>query len=400
MSGGAGTPTGSGPDSRFDGGDAGHMRRAVELAARGWGRTPPNPLVGAVVVREGRAVAEGFHAEFGGPHAEVVALREAGDAARGATLYVSLEPCHHEGKTPRCTDAILRAGIARVVYACPDPDPAAGGGAASLRAAGVEVRGGVEAESARRLNAPFFWRHAGHESGAPFVALKLALSLDGRLAGRPGARTSLTGPEARREVHRLRAGYDAVLVGRRTVEVDDPRLTARGDLRPRRPPVRLVLDSELRLDPGSRLARTTAEAPVWAVAATDAAPARASRLEGVGVRVLRAPRHPGEGLELGGLSRRLREEGIASVLVEGGARVASSFLRSGLVRRCYLFYAPLVLGPEGVPAFTDAEAWTADGWNVVERRGLGRDTLIVLEARGLGAELAAGSGDDPGRAGC
>ncbi|MFW5947805.1 MAG: bifunctional diaminohydroxyphosphoribosylaminopyrimidine deaminase/5-amino-6-(5-phosphoribosylamino)uracil reductase RibD, partial [Gemmatimonadota bacterium] len=185
------------------------MARALELAEAGWGRVHPNPLVGAVVVREGAVVGEGAHREHGGAHAEVEALRAAGERARGATLYVTLEPCAHHGKTPPCTDAILEHGIARVVYAVPDPHPEAGGGAERLRAAGVAVTEGVAGPAARARNALFL---RPLETGRPFVALKYGLSLDGRIAARPGERTRVTGPETEAEVHRLRAGFDAVLV--------------------------------------------------------------------------------------------------------------------------------------------------------------------------------------------
>ncbi|MFP4623428.1 MAG: bifunctional diaminohydroxyphosphoribosylaminopyrimidine deaminase/5-amino-6-(5-phosphoribosylamino)uracil reductase RibD, partial [Gemmatimonadota bacterium] len=189
--------------------DAEFMRRALTLAEAGWGRVHPNPLVGAVVVREGVVVGEGAHREFGGPHAEVEALRNAGDAARGSTLYVTLEPCAHHGKTPPCTTAILDHGVARVVYAAADPHPDAAGGGTRLAERGVEVVGGVEAEKARTQNALFL---RPIETGRPFVALKYGLTLDARIARAPGERTAVTGPESRAAVHRLRAGFDAVLV--------------------------------------------------------------------------------------------------------------------------------------------------------------------------------------------
>lgn len=373
--------------------DLRHMRRALALAERGWGRVAPNPMVGAVVVREGRVVGEGHHAEFGGAHAEVEALRAAGEEARGGTLYVTLEPCDHEGKTPACTRAIVEAGLARVVYAASDPDPRSGRGGARLREAGVEVRGGVAAGRARRLNAPFFWRHAGADR-PPFLVLKLALSLDGKLAARPGARTRITGSEALERVHRLRAGFDAILVGRGTAAVDDPLLTARGEPSPRRPPVRVILDSELRLSPVSALVRTIDEAPVWVVTGPRPEPGRRARLEAGGVRVLEALHAPEGGLEPGAVARRLSEAGVDSVLIEGGARVASSFLRAELIRRLHLFYAPVLFGPTGVPAFPEAPAWEPGAWRVTERRSVGRDTLLVLERAGLSAELAPASTRD------
>src|SRR5687767_11589972 len=216
--------------------DVTHMRRALSLARQGWGRTAPNPMVGAVVVRDDQVVGEGFHAEFGGPHAEVVALKAAGDRARGATAYVTLEPCAHHGKTPPCTDALIAAGIARVVMAVRDPNPAAHGGAERLRAAGVEVVSGVEREAACELNAPFFNSFGNRRA---WVVLKLALSAEGAIAPASRERQWLSGPEATAEVHRLRAGFDAIAVGLGTAIADDPALTVRGDLRPRVEPARV-----------------------------------------------------------------------------------------------------------------------------------------------------------------
>lgn len=360
--------------------DARWMRRALELARRGRGRVEPNPLVGAVVVRDGEAVGEGHHAEFGGPHAERRALDAAGPAARGATVYVNLEPCAHRGKTPPCTEALVEAGVARVVAGCGDPDPEAAGGLAALREAGVEVEAGVEREAAVRLNAPFLWRH---RRDRPFVTLKLALSLDGRIAARPGERTDVTGPEAWSHVHRLRAAHDAVAVGRRTVEVDDPRLTARGDPPPRVPPVRVVLASRPTLPEDARLARPGDGPPVWVVASGEG-----EEPAGEGVRRLEAAPGPeGRGVDPADALRRLGERGVRALLLEGGGRVAASFLRAGTVERMHLIYAPAVFGSEGVEGFPGAPP-PADGWRVKERRALGRDTLLVLDAPGLEDALA------------
>lgn len=368
---------GDGPGVRED---RRFMRRAVDLAERGLGRVAPNPLVGALVVRDGTIVGEGWHREHGADHAEVEALRAAGGRARGATVYVTLEPCTHRGKTPPCTEALLDAGVERVVVGCRDPHPEAGGGAERLRAAGLEVAVGVGGDEAARLNASFLWRQA---TGGPFVALKLALSLDGRISRAAGTRTAVTAEEAWSLVHRLRAGHRAVLVGRRTVEVDDPRLTARGDVEPRRPPVRVVLDSRLRLDPASKLARTAGEAPVWALCAPGAGAGRRDRLEATGVRVLEVgAADDGEGLPPGAVVDRLGAEGVGSVLVEGGGRVAASFLSAGHVQRMHLLYAPVTFGPEGVEGFPGL-ALEEGAWRPAEREALGPDTLIVLESREL-----------------
>ncbi|HEX7119646.1 MAG TPA: bifunctional diaminohydroxyphosphoribosylaminopyrimidine deaminase/5-amino-6-(5-phosphoribosylamino)uracil reductase RibD [Longimicrobiales bacterium] len=357
-------------------GERAHMRRALALAERGWGRVHPNPLVGAVVVRDGVVVGEGFHGEYGGPHAEVVALRAAGDRARGATLYVTLEPCGHQGKTPPCTDAILAAGVARVVIAAEDPHPLARGGADRLRAAGVEVELGVERDAARAQNAAFF--HA-IERRAPYVALKYALSLDGRLALRRGRPTAVTGEAARAEVHRLRAGFDAVVVGIGTVLADDPLLTVRGATAPRVPPIRVVLDSGARTPTDSRLVATVRDAPVWVVCAEDAPAERRRALEARGVRTLAVPGGRG-GIALDVALARLWEEDVRALFVEGGGRVGGALLEADLVDRMYLFYAPRFFGRGGVPAFPGRVAAAArEGW--VRRRfeAFGADVLISLD---------------------
>jgi len=354
------------------------MRRALMLARRGWGRVAPNPMVGAVVLRDGRVVGEGWHAVYGGPHAEVMALRAAGEAARGATLVVTQEPCAHAGKTPPCTEAIRAAGIRRVVYATADPNPVAAGGAAVLRAAGLEVEGGLAEDAARALNAPFFHRF-GPEAWRPWVLLKLALSLDGRLTDAAGHSRWITGPRARAAAHRLRAGVDAVLVGSGTALVDDPLLTARGRVRPRRPPVRVVWDRRLRLPPTARLLATLDQAPVWIL--TDPAhhdPAARAALEARGARLL-----PGATLHEGLTS--LRREGIDSVLVEGGAALAGALLREGFVDRLALFVAPRLLGPGGADPFAalpDTPLDRAHPWRRRTLQPLDDDVLIVLDRPG------------------
>jgi diaminohydroxyphosphoribosylaminopyrimidine deaminase/5-amino-6-(5-phosphoribosylamino)uracil reductase len=356
--------------------DHAFMRRALSLAERGWGRVHPNPLVGAVVVRDGEIVGEGFHGEYGGPHAEVVALRAAGERARGATLYVTLEPCNHFGKTPPCADAIIASGVARVVVAAEDPHPVARGGADRLRAAGIQVEVGVERDAARAQNAAFFH---DVERGTPYVALKYALSLDGRLSSRRGQPTAVTGEEARAEVHRLRAGFDAILVGIGTVLADDPLLTARGAVVPRVPPVRVVLDSGARLPLESRLVQTVDEAPVWVVCAEDAPAERRAALEARGVRTLAVPRR-GRHIPLDVALARLGEERVRSAFCEGGGRVGGALLEADLVERLYLFYAPKLFGRDGVPAFpARIPAAARDGW---VRRALvefGADIMVLLD---------------------
>lgn len=371
---------------RDSGRDRTRMRRALELARRGWGRVAPNPLVGAVLVRDGEVVGEGWHAEHGGPHAEVEALREAEERVEGATLYVTLEPCAHRGKTPPCVDVLVEAGIGRAVVACRDPDPTAAGGIERLRTAGVEVDVGLEREAARRLNAPFLWRH---RRGRPLVELKLAFSLDARIARRPGQRTSVTGDAAWSYVHHLRAGHGGVIVGRKTLEADDPRLTARGDVEPLNPPIRIVLATGLDVPTEAVLVRTAEEVPSWVVGGPDASPDRRRTLEAEGVRVLTAPVSP-RGLEPGGVVTTLGDAGVPSLLVEGGGRVAASFLRADQVQRLHLLVAPMWLGPEGVEAFPELVEDRGD-WRVRERRPLGEDTLLLLESEELGRFIANGA---------
>ena len=357
--------------------DHAFMRRALELAERGWGRVHPNPLVGAVVVRDGEVVGVGYHEEWGGPHAEVRALGEAGERARGATLYVTLEPCNHTGKTPPCTDAVLRAGIRRVVIAARDPNPRAGGGVERLRAAGVEVVTGVEEGAALEQNAAFF--HDFGDSGRPWLALKYGLTLDARISLEPGRRTAVTGEAAWAEVHRLRAGFDAILVGSATALADDPLLTARGEITPRVPPVRIVIDSMLRLPLESRLVRTVGEAPVWVICGPGAPAASRAALEAAGVRVIEAPTDRA-GVVLGAALEILRAAGIRSVLCEGGGRLGAGLLESGLVDRMYLFYGPRLFGEGGVAAFPGRVGEPAAGeWRVSRVKPVGGDVLMVLD---------------------
>ena len=351
------------------------MRTAIELAERGWGRVHPNPLVGALVVRDREVVAEGWHHEFGGAHAEVDALAAPGAAARRATLYVSLEPCCHQGKTPPCTDAIIRAGIATVVYGADDPSPAARGGADVLRRAGINVVSGVEAASVRTQNAIFF--HA-QQSGLPYVALKLAMSLDARIARSKGERTRITTAVADGEVHRLRSGFDAILVGTNAARVDDPLLTVRNAPPPIRPPVRVVLDTQGSLSPESALVKSTAQAPLWVFAGAGTDAARMGALEAAGARVFTPAVQEGR-LPLKQVLETLRQENIRSILCEGGGTVAAALLSKDLVERIYLFVAPTLLGPEGVPAFPFESAPKKLRWKTARIAQLGEDALLMLD---------------------
>ena len=358
--------------------DLRHMRRALALAERGWGRVHPNPLVGAVVVRDGTVVGEGWHGEYGGPHAEVVALDAAGEAARGATLYVALEPCAHHGKTPPCTDAIVRTGIRRVVFAAADPNPKASGGASVLRAAGVDVTGGVREDGARALNAGFF--HV-HERASTFVALKLAMSLDARISRSPAARTVVTGEEAAAEVQHMRAGFDAILIGAGTALADDPLLTVRGRTTPRVPPIRIVADPALRVSPESRLLRTAREAPVWLLASADAPDERRTALMEKGARIVHVAASE-RGLDPGAALDVLWQEGVRTVLCEGGGRLAAALLEADRAARLILFLSPALFGADAVPAFpvVGAGPWAdRSGWRLAGTAPVGRDVLAVWD---------------------
>ncbi len=327
--------------------DLRHLRRALRLALRGRYRTAPNPRVGAVVVREGRVVGEGWHAQVGGPHAEIEALRAAAavapEAARGATLYVTLEPCAHFGRTPPCADAVVAAGIARVVACVGDPNPAvAGQGFARLRAAGVEVEVGSLASEAIRINLPFF---VSQLLGRPAVTLKWAMSLDGKIATTTGESRWISSPEARRESLALREEHDAILVGVGTVLADDPRLDRRLGRAPG-PIVRVVLDRRLRTPPGAQM--FAIEGPV--VIFTEAAgtesdnPVRAAALAAAGAKVVRLPV-----VEPNAVLAALFERGVRSVLVEGGGEVHASFVAAGTYDEVRVDAAPILLGGKSAP---------------------------------------------------
>jgi diaminohydroxyphosphoribosylaminopyrimidine deaminase/5-amino-6-(5-phosphoribosylamino)uracil reductase len=326
------------------------ISRALALAERGRGRTSPNPMVGAVVVDdEGVVVGRGAHEYAGGPHAEVHALAEAGERARGATLYCTLEPCTHTGRTGPCAPRVVEAGIRRAVIAVSDPNPlVAGRGIDLLRRHGIEVTVGVCAERARRLNPAFFTRML---AGRPFVTVKVALTLDGCVAAAPGVRSALTGAPANRVIHRERAEVDALAVGSGTVLVDDPLLTPRGAYR-YRPLVRVVFDRRLRTPPSARLLSTLAAGPVIIVStpiAAEQAPDRVALLAAAGAQVeLVAPADEAPPTFLAAALARLTALDCTSMVVEGGPTLHAAFWRAGLVDRVQLFVTPHVAGPMGV----------------------------------------------------
>ncbi|MBP1685329.1 MAG: riboflavin biosynthesis protein RibD [Deltaproteobacteria bacterium] len=324
--------------------DARFMRVALRLARRGVGRTSPNPPVGAVIVAKSAIVGRGYHRKAGEPHAEVAALRDAGGHARGGTLYVTLEPCAHHGRTPPCTDAIIAAGLRRVVVGTCDPNPSVcGDGTGKLRQAGIHVTTGMEQAACDALIAAFR-KHI--TTGMPWVTLKLAASLDGRIATVTGESRWITGADSRRFVHRLRAEHDAVLVGAETVRHDDPALTCR--MRGGRNPLRVVLDGRLRI-PLQAQVLTTTDAAETLVVAGRGAPARKGRsIEALGASVLRLPDRAGR-IPLSQLLRALGRRGVLSVLIEGGASVAAAAIAARVVDRVLIFYAPTFIGGDGRP---------------------------------------------------
>lgn len=356
-----------------------YMKRALELAARGRGRTSPNPMVGAVLVKDGRIVGEGFHPRAGAPHAEIYALQQAGEAARGATLYVTLEPCCHYGRTPPCTQALIAAGVAEVHMAMLDPNPrVAGKGKAELEAAGIRTVVGECEEEARQMNEAFVhWVTVGR----PFVLVKFAMSLDGKIATRTGDARWISGPEARRRVHQLRNEVDAILVGAGTVIADNPRLTTRLEEEDVRHPLRVILDSRGRVPltaqvfdphlPGRTLVATTPAA----------SSAYREELQARGVEVLVLPADEQGRVSLEALLDELGRREITSLLVEGGSTVLGSFFDRRLVNKVIAFIAPLIVGGHDAPSPVGGQGVTrlADALRLerVVWEPVGNDLMLV-----------------------
>jgi diaminohydroxyphosphoribosylaminopyrimidine deaminase/5-amino-6-(5-phosphoribosylamino)uracil reductase len=350
--------------------DIAMTRRALELAARGVGLVSPSPLVGCVILSAtGEIVGEGTYEYDGLTHAEVVALGQAGERAMGATAYVSLEPHSYHGRTPPCTDALVAAGIRRVVCPVEDPNPLVSGrGFDALRSAGVEVATGLFADEARRLNEKF---HVWHHKVRPFVHLKLAMSIDGRISLRDSVSTALSGPESIRRVHEIRHEHDAILIGGNTALVDDPALTDRSGIRRRRPLVRIVLDNRLRLSPDSKLARSAREIPTI-LFSDNSNSERADKLRSAGVEVVNR-----DARDLGAVLGELRRRDLQSVLVEGGTAVAGAFNDAGLVDKYTFMIAPLVIGGDAPKAIGGIGA---EGFENVVR-------LSAVTISPLGADL-------------
>ncbi len=349
------------------------MRAALALARRSLGRTWPNPSVGCVIVKDGHVVGRGRTQDGGRPHAEVDALDQAGAAARGATVYVTLEPCSHFGKSPPCADALIKAGVAKVVSAMEDPNPAVNGaGHARLKAAGVVVDVGEGAGEAAQINAGFVTRIL---SGRPLFHLKLATSLDGRIATASGDSRWITGPEARADAHRLRASHDAVLVGAGTARSDDPELTVRLPGLARYSPVRIVLDAKATLLPSSKLARTANATPVWVLCGAEA---RTDPLQALGVTIVRVPLAADGRIDVDAAARELGARGLTRVLIEGGGEVAAAFLKAELVDRLSIYRAGIALGGDSrsaVAALGLDKIGFAPRFSLDSVRTVGADTL-------------------------
>ena len=358
------------------------MRAALALARRGLGTVWPNPAVGCVIVARGRVVGRGWTQPGGRPHGETEALGRAGEAARGATAYVSLEPCRHWGRTPPCTDALIAAGIRRVVVALEDPDPrVAGAGVRQLHAAGLEVETGLCEAEAAEINAGFFCRLRNRR---PLVTLKLATSLDGRIATGSGESQWITGPPARERAHALRAAHDAIMVGTGTVLADDPQLTCRLPGLAHRSPVRVVVDRHLRIPPTTRLISDARAVPVWVLTLPSADPERRQAFLRAGATVIDIDPSPDGNGSLAAALAALGERGITRLLVEGGGHLAAAFARAGLIDRLVWVHAPMLIGGDGIPAIAEVGLEVlskAPSFTRLSTETVGDDVLPVFRVR-------------------
>ena len=352
------------PDRRW-------MDYALRLGRRALGTTAENPPVGCVIVKDDKVMGVGWTQSGGRPHAETEALEMAGDAAKGATAYVTLEPCAHHGRTGPCAEALVKVGIARVVTAIEDPDPrVSGGGNAILKSAGITVESGLCADEAKRDLAGFLTRI---EKKRPFVTLKIGVSADGKIAAGPGQRTDITGPEVRNRVHLMRAQSDAILVGLSTVLIDDPDLTCRLPGMEARSPIRIVADTRLSIPSKAKLVKTAEQVPVWILS---------TRKGGVsaGITVIDCKQTPGGWVDFADAMEVLAKRGINRLLVEGGSHISQSFLDADLVDEVQLFRSPAIIGPQGIDAIADTPLSTLDKrFNPTHKELLGTDTLTVYE---------------------
>lgn len=350
------------------------MRLALKEARKGFGRTSPNPCVGAVIVKNGQVIAKGFHKKAGLPHAEINAIRNASESVTGATIYVTLEPCNHTGKTPPCSRAILEYGFSRVVIGMTDPNPLVnGGGIDFLRSHGIEVISGVLEQECKALNYPFIKQIT---QGMPWTIMKAGVSLDGRLNYQHGNSGWITGEQSAYEVHKLRNRVDAILVGRNTVEIDNPSLTTRLSRGVSKDPIRIILDSDLSTSLDSKVYHLDSEAPTWVICAAAAPKSKRVEFGNLGIRLIVID-HREKGLDLRQLLKVLGKENICSVLVEGGARLHGAFLREQLFDYAHLFYAPLFAGDQGVPL--------VEGYHVRDRNAAPR--LVHVTHKRLGDDI-------------
>jgi len=362
--------------------DVRSMRAALALARRGLGTVWPNPAVGCVLVKQGRVVGRGWTQPGGRPHGETEALRRAGEDARGATAYVSLEPCCHWGQTPPCVDTLIAAGVRRVVVPLEDPDPrVAGGGLHRLKAAGLDVETGLCAAEAAEVNAGFFSRL---RLGRPLVTLKLGTTLDGRIATASGESQWITGPPARERAHALRAVHDAIMVGTGTALADDPQLTCRLPGLAHRSPVRVVIDRHLRMPPTMQLVASAREVPTWVLTSLSADPLRRQALADGDITLIEIEGDSNADIDLATALATLGERGITRLLVEGGGRLAAALVRARLVDRLVWVHAPLLIGNDGVPAIADLGLEVladAPHFERLSAEVVGDDVLTVFRAR-------------------
>jgi len=358
--------------------DERYMWMALDLARQGRGRTSPNPMVGAIIVQGSEVVGTGYHQAAGTPHAEIIALKKAGEKARDATLYVNLEPCNHHGRTGPCTEAIIKAGISRVVVAMRDPNPnVAGGGLERLDSAGIKVKEGLLENKASKLNEVFV---KFVSTGLPFVGVKVAMSLDGKIATKTGESHWITGEKARQFVHRMRDHSDVIMVGIETVLKDNPRLTTRFEGGGGRDPVRVVVDSTARLPLDAKVVESSSTAPTI-LAVTEEAPEDKCRALGErGVEVLHLPARKGR-VDLHALLKKLAEKELSTILVEGGGTLNYSLLEDSLIDKLYIFIAPLLIGGKNSPTpFSGAgiddlsRAWSVED---IEMKQFDRDMLLI-----------------------
>ena len=365
-------------------GDLGAMRAAVAHARRGLGTVWPNPAVGCVIVKDGQVVGRGWTQPGGRPHGETEALRRAGDSARGAAAYVSLEPCCHWGRTPPCVDALITAGVRRVVVSLQDPDPrVAGEGLRRLRAAGLDVEVGLCAEEAAEVNAGFLSRL---RLGRPLVTLKFATSLDGHIATASGESQWISGPPARERAHALRASHDAIMVGTGTAVADDPQLTCRLPGLDHRSPVRVVIDRHLRIPPTARLIADAHRVPTWVLTLQSADPDRRAAFLASRVTLIDVDHDSTGQVDLAAALGVLGERGITRLLVEGGAGLAAAFFRARLVDRLVWVHAPLAIGGDGIPAIAGLDLTAlahAPAFERLSTQTIGDDVLTTFHVRAI-----------------